>query len=133
MLAGVLAGQGVSAAHLAGLGPLHWHGDGFAQVHEHGHEHEHEHERGHGHGAARHFHTDEAAALQASAQSVVDGSEALDGSAVALIAALALLALAPRWRLPHSAASHVWRAAAPARFAQAWRARIEEPPRPVPA
>jgi hypothetical protein len=110
-LAAIMLVQGIAAAQMLGLGPLHRHSATAA---------DHEHHHG---GAQRHHHAADAGVLPA-------GQDPdFNAAAFALTAALALMALGhPRFAA--DARRHVWRAALP----WAWRAIVPalllRPPKP---
>ena len=121
-LAAVVLVQGVAAALALGMGPLHVHRpDG---THAPGLEQRH-HET-----AERHVH----AAFDASAQffgPAGDLGEGIDGTAFALTAALALMAIGATLARPADTRRHVWRAAPVPGWRSTTPALALKPPRPA--
>ena len=121
-LAAVVLVQGVAAALALGMGPLHVHRPDTAR--ESGLEHRH-------HATAeRHVH----AAFDASALffgPAVDAGEGVDGTAFALTAALALMAIGATLARPADTRRHVWRAAPEPGWRSTTPALALKPPRPV--
>lgn len=112
-LAAIVLLQGLAAAHALGAGPLHRHRDGVA-AHEHMH-------------AAVERHHHHAADASVVADAATDA--AIDGAALALTAALALMALGAALRQPNDPRRHVWRAAAPWAWYTTVPAGLRKPPR----
>ncbi len=121
-LAAVVLVQGVAAALALGMGPLHVHRPDGA--HAPGLEQRH-HET-----AERHVH----AAFDASAQffgPAGDLGEGIDGTAFALTAALALMAIGATLARPADTRRHVWRAAPVPGWRSTTPALALKPPRPA--
>jgi hypothetical protein len=111
-LAAIVLVQGLAAAQALGLGPLHRHRDA-AVAHDHRHA-----------TAERHHH--EAADASVVAEATADA--AIDSTAFALTAALALMALGVARRQASDPRRHVWRAA----MSWAWRTTVPASPRKPP-
>jgi hypothetical protein len=111
-LAAILLVQGLAAGLALGAGPLHRHGSAAVRAHDQLHQHD---------GAERHHHRTDDASVVAQAE------PALDASALALVAALALMAFSIL-RFALAAQRPVW-AAAMQRF---WRSAVPAPPRKPP-
>lgn len=110
-LAAIVLVQGIAAAQALGLGPLHRHREvAVAGVHTHS-------------AAERHHHADAGVLVD-----VVDDA-ALDDTAFALTAALALMALGMAVGHVCGARRHVWRAALPWAWRTAVPAGLRKPPR----
>jgi|JI8StandDraft_1071087.scaffolds.fasta_scaffold12592_2 hypothetical protein len=121
-LAAVVLVQGVAAALALGMGPLHVHRPDGA--HAPGLEQRH-HDT-----AERHVH----AAFDASAQffgPAGDLGEGIDGTAFALTAALALMAIGATLARPADTRRHVWRAAPVPGWRSTTPALALKPPRPA--
>lgn len=119
-LAAVVLVQGVAAAQALGLGPLHVHRPAEAWTADAAHRH---HD-----GAERHVH----AAFDADVQlagPAGDLGEGIDGTAFALTAALALMAVGASQRRTDVSRRHVWRAAPAPGWRSTTPALEPKPPR----
>lgn len=113
--------QGVAAAHALGLGPLHVHRPAEAGATQAAH--------GHHDTAERHVHLAFDAGMQLVAGTAGDLGDSIDGTAFALTAALALMAIGVVLIRPADSRRHVWHAAPASRWRSTTPSPALKPPR----